>query len=114
MGRAGGLNQAMQVPTLVTDRQADIADLCRRAGARRLDLFGSAVRDDFDPARSDLDFVVVFNDFAPVAYADAYFSLKEGLELLFARPVDLVVERAIRNPYFRQRLAAERQAVYAA
>lgn len=104
----------MQVPTLVIDKQADIADLCQRAGARRLDLFGSAVRDDFDPARSDLDFIVVFDELAPVAYADAFFSLKEGLERLFARPVDLVVERSIRNPYFRQRVALERRAVYAA
>ena len=114
MGRAGGLNEAMNLPKLVTDRQGDIADLCRRAGARRLDLFGSAVRADFDPVLSDLDFVVVFKDLAPVAYANAFFSLKEGLELLFARQVDLVVDRAIRNPYFRERLAAERQAVYAA
>ncbi len=111
---AGGLNSAMQLPTLVTDKQADIADLCRRAGACRLYLFGSAVREDFDPTRSDLDFVVVFNDLAPVAYADAFFSLKEGLERLFVRPVDLVVEQSIRNPYFKQRLASERQAVYAA
>lgn len=104
----------MRVPPLVTVKQADIAVLCRLAGARSLDLFGSAVREDFDPKRSDLDFVVEFGELPPVAYADAYFSLKEGLERLFARPVDLVTDRAIRNPYFRQRLAAERQRVYAA
>ena len=104
----------MQVPTLVSDKHADIADLCQRNGARRLDLFGSAVREDFDPVRSDLDFVVVFKELAPAAYAESFFALKEGLEALFARPVDLVVERAIRNPYFRQRVATERQAVYAA
>ena len=104
----------MHLPTLVSDKQGDIADLCQRAGARSLDIFGSAIRDDFDPVHSDLDFIVVFEDLAPVAYADAFFSLKEGLELLFDRPVDLVVDRAIRNPYFRQRVALERQAVYAA
>ena len=81
------------------------------AGARRLDLFGSAVREDFDPARSDLDFVVVFNYLAPAAYADAFFSLKEGLERLFVRSVDLVVERSIRNPYFWQRLASEAERI---
>jgi predicted nucleotidyltransferase len=113
-GSTRGLNPAMHVPTLVMEKQADIADLCRRAGALSLDLFGSAVRGDFDPAHSDLDFVVAFEDLPPVAYADAYFSLKEGLELLFARPVDLIVERAIRNPHFRQRLAAEKRHIYAA
>ncbi|MDH4390117.1 MAG: nucleotidyltransferase domain-containing protein [Aquabacterium sp.] len=104
----------MQVPVLVFEKQAEIAELCARTGARRLDVFGSAVREDFDPVRSDLDFVVVFKDLAPVAYAESFFSLKEGLEALFARPVDLVIERAIRNPYFLRRLAAERRAVYAA
>jgi predicted nucleotidyltransferase len=104
----------MRVPPLVIAKQADIALLCRAAGARSLDLFGSAVREDFDPLRSDLDFVVEFDDLPPVAYSDAYFSLKEGLERLFVRRVDLVTDRAVRNPYFRQRLTAERQRVYAA
>ena len=109
-----GFESAMHVPPLVTAKQADIAALCRLTGARSLDLFGSALREDFDPLRSDLDFVVEFDELAPVAYADAYFLLKEGLERLFARPVDLLTDRAIRNPYFRQRLAAERQQVYVA
>ena len=73
---AGGLNPAMQVPMLVFEKQADIAELCRRTGARQLDLFGSAVREDFDPVYSDLDFVVVFKDLAPVAYAESFFSQK--------------------------------------
>lgn len=104
----------MQVPGLVTERREAIAELCRQAHARRLDLFGSAVRDDFDAASSDLDFLVVFEDLPPVRYAEAFFGLKQGLEALFARPVDLVVERAIRNPYFKQRVSAERQPIYGA
>ena len=104
----------MQVPPLVSERREAIAELCRQAHARRLDLFGSAVRDDFDASSSDLDFLVVFDELPPVPYAEAFFALKQGLERLFARPVDLVVERAIRNPYFKQRVTAERQQVYAA
>lgn len=104
---------AMTIPDLVAERREAIADLCRRARVRRLDLFGSAVRADFDPARSDLDFVVVFDELAPVELADAFFTLKEGLESIFGRPVDLVVERVIRNPYFRARLDWERWAVHA-
>ena len=102
----------MQVPALVTERSEAIAALCKQAHARRLDLFGSAVREDFDARSSDLDFLVVFEDLPPVRYAEAFFELKRGLERLFARPVDLVVERAIRNPYFKQRVSAERQPVY--
>ena len=104
----------MRVPTLVTEQREAIAELCRATHARRLDLFGSAVRGDFNAASSDLDFLVVFEDLPPVRYAEAFFGLKQGLERLFSRPVDLVVERAIRNPYFKERVSAERQPVYGA
>ena len=91
----------------------DVADLCRHAGARRLDAFGSVVRNDFDPMKSDLDFLVEFDDVPPADYANAYFSLKDGLELLFGRPVDLVTSSALANPYFFARVIAERRNVYA-
>lgn len=82
-------------------------------GCARLDAFGSVVRSDFDPLHSDLDFLVEFDNAPPAAYAQAYFALKEGLEALFGRPVDLVTESSLVNPYFRQRVTAERQLVYA-
>jgi len=93
--------------------RAAVAALCRRHGARRLDLFGSATRDDFDAARSDLDFLVEFEDLEPERYAQAFFELKEGLERLFERSVDLVTENNLTNPYFRQRVGRERQNLYA-
>jgi predicted nucleotidyltransferase len=98
---------------LIEQRRAELADLCRRAGARRLDVFGSAARDDFDPKKSDLDFLVAFDDLPPSQYAAAYFGLKERLESLFGRPVDLVTEASLENPYFRERVYAERKPVYA-
>ena len=91
----------------------EVAALCQRAGARRLDVFGSGVRADYDPSISDLDFLVEFDELTPAAYAEAYFALKEGLEALFGRPVDLVTTSSLVNPYFRDRIAAERQPVYA-
>lgn len=98
---------------LIDLHRDEVADLCRRAGARRLDAFGSAVRTDFNPQASDLDFLVEFNEVPPSAYANAYFALKEGLESLFGRPVDLVTGSSLANPYFRERVLAERQNVYA-
>ena len=62
------------------DQRARIAELCRRFGVRRLDLFGSAARGDFQAGRSDVDFLVEFVDEAPRAGLDAYFGLKNGLE----------------------------------
>lgn len=98
---------------LIDQHRDEVAALCRRAGARRLDAFGSAVRADFDPQASDLDFLVEFDDVPPAAYAKAYFALKDGLESLFGRPVDLVTGSSLVNPYFRERILAERQLVYA-
>ena len=98
---------------VIEQHREEVAALCRLAGARRLDVFGSAVRDDFDPATSDLDFLVEFDDLPPARYADAYFALKESLEALFGRPVDLITEASLENPYFRDRIQAERQPVYA-
>lgn len=104
----------MPLPAVIAAKRQLLSDLCHRVHVRRLDLFGSAVRPDFDPERSDLDFVVEFAELPPVEYANAFFELKEGLEALFRRPVDLVVERAIRNPHFKARVERERQPVHAA
>lgn len=98
---------------LFDQRRQEVAALCRKSGARRLDIFGSANRSDFDPATSDLDFLVEFDDVPPSQYAQAYFALKEGLERLFGRPVDLVTGSSLVNPYFRERVVQERRNIYA-
>jgi hypothetical protein len=103
----------MPLPPLVTEHRQGIAALCGRTHVRRLDLFGSASRGEFDPQRSDLDFVVEFEALPSNELADAFFALKDGLEVLFQRPVDLVVERAIRNPYFKASVERDRQPVHA-
>jgi hypothetical protein len=99
---------------LIAERRSEIAALCRRFQVRRLDMFGSAARGDFDPARSDIDFLVEFQPLQPGAYVDAFFDLKEGLEQLFDRPVDLVSAASIRNPYFRQSVERSKALLYAA
>jgi hypothetical protein len=92
---------------------ADVADLCRRHGVRRLELFGSATTDAFDPQRSDLDFLVEF-DANPADLFKRYFGLKESLEALYGRDVDLVMIGALHNPYFIESVNKTRQLVYAA
>lgn len=94
-------------------RRDRIAALCRRHHVRRLDLFGSAATGG-EHAGSDYDFLVEFEPLPPGGYSEAYFGLLEDLQALLEAPVDLVVERAIRNPYFRQAVDAQRQALYAA
>ena len=97
----------------LSQKQSEVATLCRSANVRRLDVFGSAVRADFDSASSDLDFLVEFEEATPVAYAQAFFTLKSGLEALFSRPVDLLTSSNLANPFLRSRINAEREAVYA-
>ena len=97
---------------LVEQKKQSIADLCRRHEVRRLDLFGSAARGEFQPERSDLDFIVQFTRTGYAGYADAFLDFADALEKLLDRKVDLLTERMIRNPYFRATVEASRQTVY--
>jgi len=94
-------------------RRSEVEAVCRRFGVRRLDLFGSGVAHRALPESSDLDFVVEFAQPIGPGYADRYFGLKEALEALFKRPVDLVVASAITNPYFREAVEKTKAPVYA-
>jgi len=98
----------------IATHQDELRQLCRRFGVRRLDVFGSAARGDFDPARSDIDFLVEFEAMQPGAYVDAFFGLKESLEELFGRPVDLISAPSVRNPYFRASIERTKALLYAA
>lgn len=91
----------------------EIAQLCRRFGVSRLALFGSVLTEDFDPERSDLDVLVEFADEADGLF-DAYFGLREALEGLAGRRVDLVMAAAVKNPFVARSIAATRQDLYAA
>lgn len=98
----------------IDSHRDELTGLCRRFRVRRLELFGSAARGEFDPEKSDLDFLVEFEDLPTADYADAYFSLLESLTALFDHPVDLVVSSAVRNPYFRAGIEKNRSLLYAA
>jgi hypothetical protein len=97
---------------IITTRLPEIAALCRHYGVRRLDLFGSAATGEFDPETSDLDFVATFADTHLPGYASRYLDFADALEALFGRPVDLLTENMIGNPYFRQSVEEARQPVY--
>ncbi len=98
---------------LVEQHRDEIAALCRKHGVRRLELFGSAARGDFDPANSDVDFFYEF-DADPCRLADRFFGLMEDLERLLGRKVDLVSSQDARNPYFLQVTNRHRVTLYAA
>lgn len=99
---------------LIESKRSEVEAACRRRAVRQLELFGSAARDDFDPASSDLDFLVEFDASTTLPALDQYFGLKEELEALFGRPVDLIMPRAVRNPYVRAEIERDRLLLYAA
>jgi hypothetical protein len=111
--RAGGRLAAV-IPALVQDRRHELVELCQRHRVRLFQLFGSAVTARFDPARSDLDFLVEFQDLSPPDYARHYFGLLHGLEDLFQRSIDLVTARSLTNPYLLRAIERERTVLYAA
>jgi len=91
---------------------SEIKKLCESLGVRRLDLVGSAARDDFHPELSDIDVLIEFQ--GDEALFDRYFELKHGLEEIFGRKVDVIQRGAIRNPYLRQSVEQDRIAIYEA
>ena len=99
--------------TLIDKHRDALIALCSRFHVRRLELFGSATGLAFDTQRSDLDFLVDFET-GTSSYFDNYFGLREGLEAEFGRPVDLVSIAAIDNPFFLEKIASERELLYAA
>ncbi len=99
---------------LLKSNREQVVALCQQHHVRCLEVFGSAATGPFDPRTSDLDFLVAFHPLEPGECADAYFGLLEGLQELFARPVGLVMTRAISNPYFRRAIERTREVFYAA
>ena len=97
---------------LALDRDA-IARVCRAYGVSRLQIFGSATSERFDSEHSDVDFLVEFIPGAPDLFG-AYFGVKEDLEALLGRGVDLVMSNAVRNPHFAASATRSAEDVYAA
>lgn len=92
-------------------RRAELARICADLGVLRLELFGSGTR---SASPRDLDFLVDLGERPPADYAAAYFALRERLEALFGKPVDLVTPPGLANPYFRERVEHEKILLYAA
>ncbi|MEO5802207.1 MAG: nucleotidyltransferase domain-containing protein [Verrucomicrobiota bacterium] len=97
---------------IISQYEKSLKELCRRFCVERLYLFGSAARGQFEPSRSDLDFLVSLKEQSPGDYADNYLGLAQALETLLGRRVDLVTERSVRNPYLRETIVNARELLY--
>lgn len=88
-----------------------ISKLCKSHKVRSLYAFGSVLTDKFN-SESDIDLVVDFEPLDVLEYADNYFELKFALQDILKRPIDLLEDKAIKNPYFRDTINQQRQLIY--
>jgi len=96
---------------LIDTYRSQIIELCNNHKVKELYLFGSALTDQFNDS-SDIDLLVQFNQVELLEYFDNYMDLKEKLEKMFNRQVDLVENQAVKNPIFRKVLDREKRLLY--
>jgi len=102
----------MDLPPFFQPYQQAVATLCRVHGVRRLEAFGSVVRDDFDPNSSDIDLVVEFDPAAPGKQVAQYFGFKSALEDVLQRPVDLIELQALPDSRLKRLIVRDKVPVY--
>ena len=101
--------------TAVASHAPQIAMICQRYGVMQLEVFGSAARGgDFDIVTSDADFLVQFGKADHLGPLEQFFGLREELEHLLGRPVDLIEANAVKNPIVRAAIEASKEMIYAA
>jgi predicted nucleotidyltransferase len=91
----------------------EIAELCRKFGVQRLELFGSAASGSSENVPGDIDFLVFYPDDYDVGpWMSRVFALESALSALLDYPVDLVMDKALDNRWFRREAAKTRKVIY--
>ena len=98
----------------LSSKQSEIEELCRKYAVKRLRLFGSALREDWDPESSDFDFLAEFGPPVGMNAFDQLTGLLLDLEALLGRRVDVVDWNAARNPFFKRHAERSAKELYAA
>jgi len=96
---------------LIDQNITKIKKLCESHRVDHLYVFGSILTNKFSE-KSDVDLIVSFKEMELLRYADNYFDFKFSLENILQRPVDLLEEKAIRNPYFKQSIDKQKKLIY--
>ena len=105
------MTTAAPLPELLQAKLQPLRELCEHYGVKKLELFGSAARGEFDPAHSDLDFIVQMNGRREPGYTRRFCDFVDALEALYGRPVDLLTELMIKNLYFKAEVEKDRTIV---
>jgi predicted nucleotidyltransferase len=89
----------------------EIIQLCKNHKVKTLYAFGSVLTDRFNE-KSDIDLIVDFTNMVIEDYADNYFDFKFLLQDLVKRPIDLLEDKALKNPYFEEFVNKQKQLIY--
>ena len=99
---------------IIEDKRQAIARACARFGVKRMDVFRSALRDDFQTRDSDIDLLVQFGPMDPYEIVNAYFGLLDELRAILDTEIDLVMSDAVKNRYIAADIERSEQVLYAA
>jgi len=88
-----------------------IKQLCKQYKVKNLAVFGSILTTSFNK-ESDIDFIVDIDDSDPISYSDKYFELKFALENLLGRAIDLLEDRALKNPVVKNQIDRTKVSIY--
>ncbi len=105
--------QNTDMQRLILDNLEKIKTLCAVHNVRSLFAFGSVCTDKFDE-KSDIDLLISFKPMDYGDYADTYFELADQFESLFRRPVDLITDKSLSNPYFIESVNRTKTLLYGA
>jgi predicted nucleotidyltransferase len=105
------LRKISDMHKLISDNLNSINTLCLNHNVSNLYAFGSVCTDKFNH-NSDIDLLIKFNEMDYADYADSYFELAEAFESLFNRPVDLVTEKSLSNPFFIESINRTKTLLY--
>jgi len=98
---------------IIYEKKAEIKKLCQKHQVESMFLFGSATTKDNFTQNSDIDILIKFKEISIEEYTDNYFNLKDELEKLLNRKIDLITENCLKNPYFIQSIENSKEELYA-
>jgi predicted nucleotidyltransferase len=99
--------------TILTAHIDQIKDICTANQVRTLYAFGSVTNANFRPD-IDIDLIVDIAESDPIVYTDNYFNLKEQLQKIFNRHIDLLEQKALRNRFLKEEIDRTKVLIYEA
>lgn len=99
---------------ILSDNLGLISQVCQNHYVKRMSVFGSALGQDYQPGKSDIDLLVEFMPMEPEAVVDDFFDLLDDLRFILKTEVHLIMKDALKNHYFFKEIESTKQALYAA